>query len=86
MFHVRQSFALRKTMLSPLENLDSSNLALFICSAHCALHGTKLSFTQATSTAMTSATDSIGRTIARKLTPLARIATISEWRQKLHIV
>ena len=44
------------------------------------------SFTQATAHAMCAATARSGFTIATKLTPLARIAVISEWRQKLHIV
>ena len=86
MFQVRHSPGFLKTMLSPLERRFWSNFIFFICSAHCALLGTNDSFTHATAHAMATATARSGRTIARKLTPLARIATISEWRQKFHMV
>jgi hypothetical protein len=58
----------------------------FSCDAQCARAGTYTSLTQATPQAASTETARSGLTMAMKLTPLARIAIISEWRQKHHTV
>ena len=68
-------------MLSSLANCAASKRLFFICDAQAAQRGTKDSLTPATKSAMNAATTRSGRTITRKLTPLARIATSSECRQ-----
>ena len=85
-FHVRPAAALRSTRLSALAIVADSNLAVLSWAAHCDHRGMKHSSTQATTTAIAAAAKRSGRTIVRNPMPLARIATISEWRQNTHIV
>ena len=73
-------------MLSTRASARASKRHVFSCDAQAAFRGTKTSFTQTTNSAISTATARSGRTITRKLTPLARIATISEWRQNVQSV
>ena len=73
-------------MLSARAALATLNLSFRSCFAHCAALGTYHSSTHATKHAIANATTRSGFTIVKNPMPFARIAMISEWRQKVHMV
>ena len=80
--------ALSLTKRTPFASSVSATLKCMSLNrfAHELWRGTYDSFTHATAHAMNAAVASTGFTIVKNPMPLARIATISECRQKRHIV
>ena len=90
LYRLAPDHSLRRFLPDPADPRSLPSAALKCASLNCFAHelwrGTYDSFTHATAHAMNAAVASTGFTIVKNPMPLARIATISECRQKRHIV